>query len=289
MAKYALVETDWGKVIPRAKQYMTEHSPQILTGVGLSALIGAGVVAVRNTPAACRALEEKKAEEGVDKLPLLDIVRFGFKYYVVPAGMALAGSTCIIAGLKVSTDRTNAFAALAASEAMRLKDIHEVTREKVGEKKSQDIEAEVARREIERDGVPPIGQIEETGHGDQIVYWPMLGRWFRCDIGWIRRVQNEINKEIADGDVNENDPYDTKQLNGVCLNRFLAGLNLKKCDLGMLLGWNGKNKLDIRFSDIVTNQESEKAVVLQMSMDNCMPKEKWDSVRQDKPQYISPF
>jgi len=289
MAMYELVRTDWGHVFPKAKQYMIEHSPQILTGVGLSALIGAGIIAVKNTPAACRALEERKLDEGVDKLPLFDVVKFGFKYYVVPVGMALAGSTCIISGLHVSTSRADAFAALAASQAVHIKDMRDVTREKIGEKKAQEIDAEVAKREIERDGIPEISQIEETGHGDQIVYWPMLGRWFRCDIGWIRRVQNEINREIAEGDVNENDPYDTKTLNGVCLNRFLAGLNLKKCDLGMLLGWNGVNKLNIRFYDIVTEQESEKAVVLRMSMDDCMPREKWDSVRQTKKQYLAPF
>ena len=286
---YELVKTDWSNLFPRARQYAIEHSPQILTGIGLSAMIGAGVIAVRNTPAACRELEDRKIDEGVDKLPLFDVVKFGFKYYVVPVGMALAGSTCIISGLHVSTSRADAFAALAASQAVHIKDMHDVTREKFGKKKAQEVEAEVAKREIERDGIPPISRIEETGHGDQIVYWPMLGRWFKCDIGWIRRVQNEINKEIAEGDVNENDPYDTKTLSGVCLNRFLAGLNLKKCDLGMLVGWNGKNRLNIRFFDIVTEQESENAVVLRMSMDDCMPREKWDSVYQNKPQYIAPF
>lgn len=289
MAMYELVKTDWGSIFPKAKQYAIEHSPQILTGVGLSAMIAAGVIAVRNTPAACRTLEERRADEGVDKLPLVDVVKFGFKYYVVPVGMALAGSTCIISGLRVCSSRADAFAALAASQAVHIKDIHDVTREKIGEKKTHEIDTEVARRGIERDGVPPINQIEETGHGDQIVYWPMLGRWFRCDIGWIRRVQNEINREITEGDVNENDPYDTKTLNGVCLNRFLAGLNLKKCDLGMVLGWNGANRVNIRFFDIVTGQESEKAVILEMNMDDCMPREKWDSIRQTHPQRIAPF
>lgn len=289
MAIYELVKTDWGHLFPKAKQYAIEHSPQILTGVGLSAVLAAGIIAVRNTPAACRELEERKLDEGVDNLTLVDVIKFGFKYYIVPVGMALIGSTCIISGLHVSTNRANAFAALAASQAVHIKDIHDVTREKVGEKKAHEIDTEVAKREIERSGVPPISQIEETGHGDQIVYWPMLERWFQCDIGWIRRVQNEINREIEEGDVNENDPYDTKTLRGVCLNRFLAGLNLKKCDLGMLLGWNGANKLNIKFYDITTDQESEKAVVLRMSTDDCVPREKWDSVRQDKPQRIAAF
>lgn len=289
MAMYELVKTDWGSIFPKAKQYVIEHSPQILTGIGLSAMIAGGIIAVKNTPAACEALEQRRIDEGVDKLPLVDVIKFGFKYYVVPATMTVVGATCIIGGLKVSNDRKDAFAALAASQAVHIKDIRDVTREKVGEKKAQEIDTEVAKREIERNGVPPISQIEETGHGTQIVYWPMLGRWFMCDIGWIRRIQNEINKEIADGDVNENDPYDTKTLSGVCLNRFIAGLNLKKCDLGMLLGWNGANRLNIRFYDIVTDQESENAVVLRMSMDDCMPREKWDSVRQTKQQYLAPF
>ena len=289
MAMYELVKTDWGSVFPKAKQYAIEHSPQILTGIGLSALLAAGVIAVKNTPAAYQELEDRRIEEGVDKLPLFDVVKFGFRYYVVPVGMALAGSTCIISGLKVSTSRADAFTALAASQAVHIKDMRDVTREKFGEKKAQDIDYEVAKREIAREGVPEYSQIEETGHGDQIVYWPMLGRWFKCDIGWIRRVQNEINREIAEGDVNENDPYDTKTLNGVCLNRFLAGLNLRKCDIGILLGWNGKNTLNIRFFDIVTDQESEKSPVLRMSMDDCMPMTKWDSVRQNKRQYLAPF
>lgn len=289
MAIYNIVPTDWSKIFPRAKQAVIEHGPQILTGVGLSAMIGAGIIAVKNTPAAYEAINEKKEEDGVSKLPLIDIIKIGWKYYIVPTGMAIAGSTCIISAIKVSSDRADAFAALAASQAVRLKDTRDVVREKFGEKKANEVDEEVSRKEIERDGLPDIRQIEETGHGDQIVWWPNFGRWFKCDIGWIRRVVNEINKEIEDGDINENDPYDTKTLNGVCVNRFMAGIGIAKCDIGLMLGWNGKNKLHPRFYDITTDREAEKAVVLVMRMDDCMPREKWDTVRQDKPQYLAPF
>lgn len=289
MGAFRIIKTDWSRLIPRTRQYVTDHSPQILTGIGISAMIGAGIVAVKNTPAAVEAIEDKKKEAGTNKLPLWDIVKIGFKYYVVPTGMAIGGATCIISGLHVSESRKDAFAALAASEAIRLKDQRDVIRDKFGEKKAQDVDAEVAKREIERNGVPDIQKIEETGHGEQIVYWPLLSRWFKCDVGWIRRVQNEINKEISDGDINEHDPYDTRSLNGVALNRFIAGIGIAKCDIGMLLGWNGKNRLNIKFIDITTGKESENAVVLEMHMDDCMPREKWDSVRQNGPQYIAPF
>ena len=289
MALYGIVPTDWSSVFPRLKQAAIEHGPQILTGIGLTSMIGATIVAVKNTPAACDAIEQKKIDENVEKLSLVDIFKVGFKYYVVPAGMTIFGGTCIIKGLNVTKDRADAFAALAASTALRYKDHREVVREKFGEKKANEVDAEVAQREVDRDYPNGVKNVEETGHGDQLVYWPTLGRWFKCDIGWIRRVENEINHEIAEGDVNENDPYDTKTLSGVSLNRFLAGLNLTKCDLGMLLGWNGKNRLHIRFFDPVTNKESEKAVVLFMHMDDCMPTTKWDTVRQNKPVYIAPF
>lgn len=289
MSKYNLIKTDWGTVFPRVKQYAIEHSPQILTGVGLSTMVGATIIAVKNTPAAKNAIDEKKADEGVDKLPLWDIIKVGFKYYVVPAGMMVAGGACIIGGLHVSEDRKDAFAALAASQAIRLKDTREAIQEKFGEKKANEIEEEVSKKEIERSGIPDIKWIEPSGHGEQIVWWPNFGRWFQCDIGWIRRVVNEINKEIEEGDVNENDPYDMKTLNGVCLNRFLAGIGIAKCDIGMLLGWNGKNKLHPRFYDITTDKECEKAPVLVMRMDDCMPTLKWDTVRQNKPVYIAPF
>lgn len=289
MAIYNLIKTDWSSLFPRAKQYTIEHAPQILTGIGVSALIGAGIVAVKNTPEAYEKIQEKKRDEGVDKLPLWDIIKLGAKYYVVPAGMAIAGATCVFSGLKVSTDRADAFAALAASQAVRLKDMKDAVRDKFGDKKADEVEEEVARKEIERDGIPDIKWIEETGHGDQIVWWPNFGRWFKCDIGWIRRVVNEINKEIEEGDVNENDPFDTRTLNGVCVNRFMAGIGIAKCDIGMLLGWNGKNKLHPKFYDITNDRESEKAVVLVMKMDDCMPREKWDTVRQNKQQYLAPF
>ena len=289
MAIYNIIKTDWSSLFPRAKQYTIEHAPQILTGIGVSALIGAGIVAVKNTPAAYETIEEKKRDEGVRTLPLLDIIKLGAKYYVVPCGMAIAGATCIFSGLHVSTSRADAFAALAASQAIRLKDTREAVREKFGEKKANEIEEEVSKKEIERSGIPDIRRIEETGHGEQIVWWPNFGRWFKCDIGWIRRVVNEINKEIEEGDVNENDPYDMKTLSGVCVNRFMAGIGIAKCDIGMLLGWNGKNKLHPRFYDLTTDKESENAVVLVMRMDDCMPREKWDTVRQNKPQHLAPF
>lgn len=286
---YDIVQTNWGQMFPRAKQYAIEHSPQILTGVGLSALLGAGIIAVKNTPAAYAEIEGRKRDAGMDKLPLFDVIKYGFRYYIVPAGLAIAGATCIIGGIKISTDRTNAFAALAASEAIRLQNYREEAREKLGAKKAGEVDTEVAKKEIEQNGLPDIHVIEESGHGDQIVFWPTMGRWFKCDIGWIRRIENEVNREISAGDVNENDPYDTRTLNGVSLNRFLAGLGIAKCDIGMLLGWNGENKLHITFRDILTDKESEKAVVLSMHMDDCMPMPKWDTVRQNRPQYLAPF
>lgn len=289
MAIYNLIKTDWSSMFPRAKQYAIEHAPQILTGIGVSALIGAGIVAVKNTPAAYEDIQEKKRDDGVSKLPLWDIVKIGAKYYVVPAGMAIAGAACIFSGLHVSNSRADAFAALAASEAIRLKDTRDVVKDKFGEKKANEVEEAVSRKEIEREGVPDIKYIEQSGHGDQIVWWPNFERWFQCDIGWIRRVVNECNHEIEEGDINENDPYDTKTLSGVCLNRFLAGLGIAKCDIGMMLGWNGKNKLHPRFYDIRTDKESEKAPVLIMRMDDCMPTTKWDTVRQSRPIYIAPF
>lgn len=286
---YKIINTDWGKIFPRLKQYTIEHGPQILTGVGVSSLIGATLVAVNKTFEAYEEFEERRSVLGVQKLPLVDIIKIGFKYYVVPAGMMIVGATCVFSGLHLSTEKANAFAALAASQAVHIKDIQEVTKEKIGEKKANEIESEVAKREIERDGIPDITEIEESGHGEQIVWWPNFGRWFRCDISWIRRVVNEINKEIEAGDVNENDPYDMKTLNGVCVNRFLAGIGISKCDIGFVLGWNGKNKLDPKFYDIRTDQESEKSPVLVMKMDHCFPREKWDTVRQDRPQHLSPF
>ena len=286
---YRIIPTDWEHLYPKVRQRIIEHGPQILTGIGLSSIIGAGIIAVRNTPAAYLALEEEKKKQGVSKLGLVDIVRVGFRYYVVPAGMAIAGSTCIISAINVSTARADAFMSLAASQAIRTKDYREAVKEKVGPKKAQEIDDMTAQKDIDRTYPPDISAIEDTGLGDQIVHWPMLGRWFKSDIGWIRRTQNEINMKIIEGDVNENDPFDTKTLNGVCLNEFLARNRLEKSDLGMLLGWNGKNLLNIRFTDIVTGKETEKAVILEMHMDDCMPMPKWDTVRQNTPQYLAPF
>jgi hypothetical protein len=289
---YCIVPTNWSTVWPKTKTTLIKYAPQILTGIGIDGMAGATIIAVKNTPAYKQAIADKKEELGMEKLPMVDILKIGFRYYVVPTGMTIAGAVCIMKSCAISQGRVQGFAALAASEAMQLKEYQKTVREKIGEKKEKDITDETAKRTVEKElENTPIEdhQIEETGHGNQIIYFPLLGRWFRCDISWIRRIENEVNEEIAKGDVNEHDPFDTRTLQGVCLNQFLAGLGLNKSDIGVLLGWNGANRLHITFTDVLTGKPSEKAVVLEMRMDDCIPREGWDTKRQNHSQHIRPF
>lgn len=211
------------------KDYMGDHKPEVLTGVGVVAGVTAGVMAVKATPKALQLIEEKKQEEKVDKLPVVDTVKTTWKCYAPSVAMGVFSIGCIVSASSMNAKRqATLFAAYKLSETA-LADYKEATVETVGERKEKDIRHAVAQKQVEKNPVVEQ-QIILTEKGSTLCLDPLTGRYFKSDAEQIRKAENEINRRLN---------YDYY----VSLNDFYVLLGLETTDLGEVLGWNSDDGL----------------------------------------------
>lgn len=238
-----------------SKKVATEFSknlPTIATFTGVAGLITTIGLTIKIAPKAQRIYDAKRAEN--KSLTLWEKVKILAPLYwpVVLSGGLTAG--CFIFSNHVNLKRNAAaIAAYQVSEAA-LNSFKDAAAKTVGEKKAKEIEYEADEQRIRLDPVSKA-HIIETGHGNTLCYDSLSGRYFHCNMEWIRRAQNTINGRL----INEI---------AISLNEFYDEIGLPQIDLGDMLGWNlhGKDdQLDVSFTSHVTD-EGEPALVIRYNV-----------------------
>ena len=72
------------------RTFLGKHSPEILTGIGVTGMITTTVLAVKSTPKALILIEEKKKELGTDKLTTIEVVKAAWKPYIPALELGIA-------------------------------------------------------------------------------------------------------------------------------------------------------------------------------------------------------
>lgn len=205
------------------KNFVGKHGSEILIGVGIAGLIGAGIEAARRTPKACKKIEEKKAELEVDELSKWETFKVAAPCYIVPTVVAAASVGCIFGGNAVNVRRNAALATAYVISETALKDYKDKVVEVVGDKKELEIREALAKDKRAKDPVP--NNIILTGNGESLCYEGFSSRYFKSDLDKINRSINELNRRmLLDGRINLNDFYEE------------IGLSTTK--LGDETGWN---------------------------------------------------
>ena len=177
--------------------FLEKNKPGFLVGSGIGLLFSAVVSAFILGPMAKEAIEQEKERQNVDKLSAKDTIRSAGPYMAIPAGLAVAGSVCVLSGDKMNID--NGTAALAAYALVKEGDreYREMTKEMVGEKKEKRIREAIAQDHVDKD--PPDGHhIILTGKGSVMCRDAWTGRYFYGDYDKLRRIENEIDRRILD-------------------------------------------------------------------------------------------
>lgn len=130
-------------------------------------------------------------------------------------------------------------AALTAAynlSATALSEYKEKVIETVGEKKEQAIRDKVAEERIKKDPVKPSTVIV-SGNGTTRCFDTITKQRFTSDIETIRRVVNDLNQRMINGD------------DYISLNEFYYEIGLDSCLVGDELGWNVQdNLIELDFS-----------------------------------------
>lgn len=205
-------------------KHISDHGPAILTGIGIAGGITTTILAVRATPKALTLIEAKKKELDSEKLSISDMVKATWKCYipaVLTGGLAIV---CVVSAQSVNVRRNAAIAAAYSLSETTLKDYQKKVLEAVGEKKEQEIKDAASQEKINRNPVTG-SEIYITGKGDTLCFDVVSGRYFKSDIELLRRVENNLNREMRDE-------------MSISLNEFYSEIGLDAISIGDDLGWN---------------------------------------------------
>jgi hypothetical protein len=220
-------------LIGNVKKTLSKHSPEILTGIGIAGMMTTTVLAVKATPKALMLIEEKKQDENVDKLTVIDTVKVTWKCYIPAAVTCVASTACLIGANSVHARRGAALATAYKLSETALAEYREKVVETIGEKKEQAVREKVAEKQVKENPVSK-SDIIVTGNGDTRFFDPLSGRHFSSSVEKVKKAENELNKRM---------------LHSICgcasLNEFYDELEIPRTDVGDILGWNTDNLIDI--------------------------------------------
>lgn len=210
------------------KMAVSNHSPEILTGIGIAGMITTTILAVRATPKALELIDDKKNEFDMyptEKLHPIEVVKTTWKCYLPATITGVTSVACLIGASSVNSRRNAALATAYNLSASALTEYKTKVLETVGEKKEQLIRDKVAEERINKE---PVNQsaIIVSGNGNTRCFDTITKRRFVSDIESINKIVNELNRRMINGE------------DYISLNEFYYELGLDGSSIGDELGWN---------------------------------------------------
>lgn len=227
-------------LLKNVKTVLSSHSPEILTGLGIAGMITTTVLAVSATPKALDLIaeaEDEKFDNGHgEALTKVEVVKAAWKPYIPAAITGVTSVACLIGASSVHSKRNAALATAYNLSATALAEYKQKVIETVGEKKEQLVRDKVAEEHIRKDPVNS-STIIVSGNGNTRCFDTITKRRFISDIETIKRVVNELNRRMINGE------------DYISLNDFYYALDLDGVSIGDDLGWNvTRGLIELSFS-----------------------------------------
>ena len=232
--------------------YVTEHSPEILTGLGITGMISSTVLAVKATPKAMELIEERRREVNTcfrdDDISVKEKIMVAWKPYLPSIIIGIGSSICLIGACSLNNRRKAALATAYAISERAFSSYKDEVIQTIGEKKEKSIRDKVAQKDIENNPVND-GNVIITSKGETLCRDSISGRYFKSDLDDIRKIINEINRDMT---------YN----NYISLNEYYSRLGLEPIKDGDYIGWNiEKGLLELDF-DACIAQNDQPCIVI---------------------------
>ncbi|MBO5906191.1 MAG: hypothetical protein J6Q84_07225 [Kiritimatiellae bacterium] len=214
------------KLVKGVGSSISKHSPEILTGIGVAGMITSTVLAVKATPKALRLIDDRKFEEDREELTPIETIKTCWRCYIPAAVIGVVSGGCIFGATSVNLRRNAALATAYKISETALTEYREKVIETIGEKKEREVREKVSQKRLDEN---PISKHEVyiTDKGDTLFCDPVSKRYFKHDIDKVKRVVNELNRQMM---------FDMS--GSISLTDFYYEIGLEKTDISDYIGWN---------------------------------------------------
>ena len=234
--------------IMNIRGFISKNAPQILTGLGISGMIGSTILAVKVTPKALDLIAAKKEELKTDELTFVETIKTAWKPYIPAGVLCISSACCLIGATSINTKRQAALATAYSLSEKAFSTYKDKVIETIGEKKEKKIRDEIAQDKVSKDNGEKR-QIIVTPSGQTLCMDSISGRYFRSDLDTIRKAVNELNREMLTS-------------NYISLNKFYSSIGLDGIKDGDYIGWNvDKGLLELDFDACITDTDEPCIVI----------------------------
>lgn len=262
-------KTGLKKASQKAIKFASKQSPKILTGLGIAGMVTTAVLVGKATLKADLLRQEEIERRNKDlleeakingyeecaqitKLAPVEIVKTCWKCYAPAVLLGMVSSACLIGANSVSTRRTAALATAYKLSENALSDYREKVIETIGEKEEKEIKSKVNEKKVSENPATK-SNIIITNKGNTLCYECLSGRYFTSDIDSIKKVINELNKNLLKNDY-------------ISLNDFYLSIGLDTTTLGNLLGWSSeKGLIEVDF-DAKLNDKGQPYIIVDFNI-----------------------
>lgn len=236
------------KIFKNGKEFVIEHSPEILTGIGITGFLSSIGIAIKVTPKAYQKLENKKEELNCEKLPVTETVKTVAVDYLPVIFTATASTACVFGGMHKSLRRNAAI--MTAYELLENNDkiYKQKVVEAIGEKKEKAIRDATAEESANNNAPKDTVNIyspDEDGVRKVLFYEPLTGSLFWMNYEEMRKAVNDFYEERHGEPFGWITAYDFVKLLPYQVMRSLPDCKVQQL---MDLGWNAEDQLNIEFS-----------------------------------------
>lgn len=224
------------------KIFLYDHSPAILTGIGITGMITATILAVKATPKVLHIIEDKKEELDTNELTIKETVLTVWKPYLPAAITTAASAACLIGACNINSKRNAALATAYTLSEKAFTSYRDSVIKTIGEKKEKKIRDEIAQENVNNKPIDKA-QIFITSKGNTLMQDTISGRYFKSDLDRVRKIINELNRQLVTDDT-------------VSLNQYYSALGLDGIKEGDNMGWCvTKGLIELDYSTCLAGDE----------------------------------
>lgn len=220
-------------VIDNVKEYVTNNSPAILTGLGVAGIVSTAYLSARSGYQH-GFKDAKRNDDYLEDTTMAEKIKLSWTFYIPPAIVVTLATASVIASHGIHTRRNAALVGLYSVTERAFAEYKEKVLSTVGKSKEQTIRDEVTKDALDANPVTK-SEVFITGAGDVLCFDRYTSRYFESSQEKIRKAQNDVNSKAL------NEMYASH-------NDFYREVGLPITGLGEEVGWRSDHLLDIDFS-----------------------------------------